>query len=209
VRLFCATTNAGKLREFLLAAERSGADIVIEPVPGLNNIRPCEETGDSFEANAVQKAIYYSQFVRGLVFADDSGLEVDALNGAPGVRSARYAGDAATDADNNRLLLRLMRGVENRTARFVCVVALARRGELIRTFRGSVEGLLLDAPRGEGGFGYDPLFFYPPFGKTLAEAAAEEKLRVSHRGQALSQLFTYLKELSKGGIGGTPGRLTL
>jgi XTP/dITP diphosphohydrolase len=199
VKLYCATTNPGKLREFVLAAERSGHDIVIEPVPDLRNIPPCEETGATFEANAVRKAIYYSQFVDGFVSADDSGLEVDALDGAPGVRSARYAGEAATDADNNRLLLQNMRGMENRMARFVCVVALARHGELIRTFRGSVDGLLLDAPRGEGGFGYDPLFFYPPYAKTLAEATPEEKLRVSHRGQALRQLFTYLRQLSKGG----------
>lgn len=192
MRLYCATTNPGKLREFRLAAERYGADIAVEVIPGLGDLAPCEETGDTFEANAIQKALYYSRFVDDPVFADDSGLAVDALGGAPGVRSARYAGEHATDADNNRLLLERMTGVAERAARFVCVVAMARQGELVRTFRGEVEGLLLEAPRGTGGFGYDPIFLYPPFGKTLAEASPDEKLGVSHRGRALAQMFEFL-----------------
>ena len=195
--LYCATTNPGKLGEFRLAASRFSSRIVVETIPGLEQIEPCPETGDTFEANAVQKALYYSRFVDGPLFADDSGLEVDALAGAPGVVSARFAGPGSTDADNNRLLLEKMLGRPDRRARFACVVALARRGSLWKTFRGEVEGFLLEAPRGESGFGYDPLFFYPPYGRTLAEVSAEEKLRVSHRGQALEKMFRFLVSSSE------------
>ena len=188
--LYCATTNPGKLREFRLAAERwTGHAITVETVPGLKEIEPPEETGATFAENAALKAVYYSRFAPGPVFADDSGLAVDALGGAPGVYSARYAGPAATDADNNALLLERMRGEANRRGRFVCVIALAAQGAVVDTFEGIVEGELLDAPRGAGGFGYDPLFYYPPFGCTLAEASAGQKLTVSHRGQALSALY--------------------
>jgi XTP/dITP diphosphohydrolase len=188
--LYCATSNPGKAREFQLAAERlAGPQLQVEIVPGLDALEPPQETGTTFAANAALKAIYYSLPAPGPVFADDSGLAVDALGGAPGVYSARYAGPAATDADNNSLLLKQMRGLANRKAQFVCVIALAERGKLIETFTGVVEGELLEAPRGTGGFGYDPLFYFPPFACTLAEATPEQKLLVSHRGQALKQLF--------------------
>jgi XTP/dITP diphosphohydrolase len=187
VTVYCATSNPGKLREFRLAAEFAG--IRIETVPGLAGTPPCEETGDTFEANAIIKAQYYGQHAPGLLFADDSGLEVDALHGAPGVYSARFAGPDATDAANNALLLEKMRGVADRTARFVCVIAVADGGRLVETFRGAVEGRILDEPRGANGFGYDPLFFYPPFRCPFGEASAERKLRVSHRGAALRALF--------------------
>jgi XTP/dITP diphosphohydrolase len=190
VIVYCATSNAGKLREFQAAA---GDGIDIESLPGLRNIPPPEETGEAFEANAAEKAIYYSRFTDELVFVDDSGLSVDALGGAPGVYSARYAGADATDEANNRLVLERMRGVKDRTARFVCVIALARRGELIRTFRAEVEGQLLEEPRGPNGFGYDPLFYYPPFGCGFGEVSRERKQTVSHRGQALRALVTYLQ----------------
>ena len=194
--LYCATSNPGKLREFQLAAERlAGPDLRIETVPDLATIEPPEETGSTFAENAALKAIYYSSSAPGPVFADDSGLAVDALDGAPGVYSARYASPTATDADNNALVLERMRRVEQRQARFVCVIALAASGRLIETFTGTVEGELLEAPRGAGGFGYDPLFYYPPFGCTLAEATAEQKLAVSHRGKALSELFRYAARL--------------
>ena len=127
---------------------------------------------------------------------DDSGLEVDALGGAPGVYSARFAGPHATDEANNQLLLDRMRGVTDRTARFVCVVALAKSGRLVRTFRGEVEGRLLEAPRGANGFGYDPLFFYPPFGCTFGEAPLERKMEVSHRAQALRKMRAFLDNLA-------------
>ncbi|HEX6897323.1 MAG TPA: RdgB/HAM1 family non-canonical purine NTP pyrophosphatase [Bryobacteraceae bacterium] len=189
MRLFCATTNPGKLREFRLALQDS---FDVQPVPGLPSIPACQETGSTFEENAVEKALYYSKHCDGCLFVDDSGLEVDALGGAPGVYSARYAGPDATDESNNRLVLERMRGVQDRTARFVCVVALAERGRLVRTFRAAVEGRLTEEPRGPNGFGYDPIFFYPPFGCTFGEAPLERKMHVSHRAQALEALREYL-----------------
>ena len=185
MRLYCATTNPGKLREFQKALSDA---FEVEALPGLESIPPCEETGLTFEENAIQKALYYSRYCDGPLFVDDSGLEVDALGGAPGVYSARFAGPDATDEANNRLLLDRMRGVANRTSRFVCVVALAKAGNLLRTFRGEVEGSLLEEPRGQNGFGYDPLFFYQPFGCTFGEAPLERKMQASHRAQALALL---------------------
>jgi XTP/dITP diphosphohydrolase len=196
--LYACSMNPGKLREFALAArEARVAGLRIEPLPELRRIAPPDETGSTFEENARLKAAYYSGFTRELVFADDSGIEIDALDGAPGVYSARYAGPDATDAENNALLLREMEGVGERTARFVCVIALAREGQVIETVRGSVEGEILHAPRGEGGFGYDPLFFYPPRGCAFAELRAEEKLAVSHRGHALRALFSSCQFVAK------------
>ncbi|MGA3042138.1 MAG: RdgB/HAM1 family non-canonical purine NTP pyrophosphatase [Bryobacteraceae bacterium] len=188
--VYCATGNPGKLREFRLAAEQGG--IQVEPLPGLADLAPCEETGATFEANAILKAQYYGRHAPGLLFADDSGLEVDALGGAPGVYSARFAGPDATDAANNQLLLERLRGVGDRSARFVCLIALAEGGRLAETFRGTVEGTILEEPRGGNGFGYDPLFYYPPFGCSFGEAAPERKLTVSHRGSALRALFRHL-----------------
>jgi len=194
LKLYCATTNRGKLREFQMAFEDS---FEVEPLPGLASIEPCEETGVTFEANAEEKALYYSKHCNGYLFVDDSGLEVNALGGAPGVYSARFAGPSATDASNNRLLLDRMRGVTDRTARFVCVVALAQSGRFVRSFRGEVEGLLLESPRGANGFGYDPLFFYPPFGCSFAEAPLDRKMQVSHRAQALDKMRAYLEEVRR------------
>jgi len=189
--LWCATSNAGKLREFRAALE-SWFDV--RTVPGLDGIPVAPETGVTFEENAAQKALYYAAHAPGAVFVDDSGLEVDALGGAPGVYSARFAGGEATDEENNRLLLERMRGVAKRTARFVCVIALAEADRVIRTFRGEVEGLLLDEPRGANGFGYDPLFFYPPFGRSFGEVPLAEKIKVSHRSRALAALRDWLRE---------------
>jgi XTP/dITP diphosphohydrolase len=196
LRIFCATTNHGKLREFQMALRDS---FEVQPLPDLASIAPPEETGVTFEENASLKAIYYSKHCDGYLFVDDSGLEVDALGGAPGVYSARFAGADATDAANNRLLLDKMRGVIDRTARFVCVVALADSGRLVHTFRGEVEGRLLEAPRGANGFGYDPLFFYPPFGLSFGEAPLERKMEVSHRAKALGKMRTYLVDMAAGG----------
>jgi XTP/dITP diphosphohydrolase len=190
VTVYCATGNPGKLREFQLAAGQGG--VQVETVPGLADMLPCEETGATFEANAILKAEYYGQHAPGLLFADDSGLEVDALGGAPGIYSARFAGPGATDEANNQLLLERMRGVRDRSARFVCVIALANGGRWVRTFRGAVEGQVLEELRGPNGFGYDPLFYYPPFGCSFGEAAPERKLTVSHRGAALRALFRQL-----------------
>jgi XTP/dITP diphosphohydrolase len=193
VTLYCATTNPGKLREFRLAAERLGrGHFEIETLPELRSIQPVEETGRTFEENAVLKALYYGAHAEGLLFADDSGLEVTALANAPGVESARFAGPGATDEANNRLLLEKLRGVHARAARFVCVIALAEHGRLVRTFRGEVDGVILDEPRGPNGFGYDPLFFYAPFGHSFGQISAERKLLVSHRGRALAAMMEWL-----------------
>ena len=191
--LYCATTNPGKLREFRLAAERLGQgrfDIV--PLPEMDAIEPPAETGETFEENAIQKALYYSLRAPGPLFADDSGLEVDALGGAPGVLSARFAGPHATDEENNRLVLARLGNAAESGGRFVCSIALAAEGRLLRTFRGAVEGIILDAPRGPNGFGYDPLFFYPPFNCSFGEVSGERKLTVSHRGRALAAMMEWL-----------------
>ena len=188
--VYCATSNPGKLREFQLAAP----DFHVYPLPV--SVPAPEEHGTTFEQNAIAKAEYYGRFVDGYLFADDSGLEVDALEGGPGVHSARYAGTDATDEQNNALLLSRLEGVRNRTARFVCVIALVNRSALLKTFRGAVEGRILDQARGAGGFGYDPLFFHQPFGCTFAEAPLSDKMKVSHRAQALKQMFAYLRRIS-------------
>ncbi len=195
IRLQCATGNPGKLREFRLAAGL--APVEIELLPGYKEIVPCVEDGSTFEDNAVIKALHYGRHASGLLFADDSGLEVDALHGAPGVFSARFslmhppvAGPPLpVDEANNRLLLERMRGVEIRTARFVCAIALADGGQLRGVWRGAVEGIILDEPRGAGGFGYDPLFFSPQVGCTFGEASDDRKFAVSHRGQALRAML--------------------
>lgn len=203
LQLFAATTSQGKLRDFRLTARAFG--VSIEPAPGLEEIPAPEETGATFLANASLKAIYYSKFVTDeMVLADDSGLEVDALSGAPGVRSARFAADAGlvdspdandnTDVWNNMLLLQRMAGIPAplRTARYRCVLACAKNGALYQTADGAVEGVILDAPRGTGGFGYDPLFYLPQLGKTMAEIDLETKLGLSHRGRAIAALLRLL-----------------
>ena len=190
MRIYCATGNAGKLREFRLAGEVLGIDI--EPLADLKSIPAPEENGATFEDNARLKAAYYSRFAPGPLFADDSGLEVDALGGEPGVYSARYAGAHASDQANNRLLLERLGQTPNRSARFVCAIALAEGGEVRQTFRGEVEGEILHETRGPGGFGYDPLFYYPPFGCSFGEVDGEKKFDVSHRGKALRALLRYL-----------------
>lgn len=185
--LYCATGNKGKLREFQLAAQIENIDVEI--VPELDTITAPQETGATFEENAALKACYYSMFTSGAVFCDDSGLEVNALNGAPGVISARYAGEHGGDEANNDLLLTNLKGATDRTARFVCVIAIARDGRLLHHFRGSVEGRITAERKGTNGFGYDPLFYYPPFESTFGEADAERKHEVSHRAQAFRQLI--------------------
>lgn len=184
MRLFCATGNAGKLREFRMISP------AVEPLLG---IPACDETGQTFEENAIQKALYYSGFTDEMIFADDSGLEVAALGGAPGIYSARYAGADSDPKANNELLLANLRNEPNRRARFVCVVALAQKGQLIQTFRSEVEGEILPDLLGAEGFGYDPLFYYPPFGKSFGQVADDRKFAVSHRGKALIAMDAYLK----------------
>ena len=196
-----ASSNAGKLRDFTAAAAVFGVDIAA--LPGLQEIPVPEETGATFLANARLKAEEYSRARPSLlVLADDSGLELDALNGAPGVRSARYAEDAGFAADegenadgrNNLYLLRQLRKHSRPwTARYRCVLALARDGMTLRTADGSVEGQIVAEPHGTGGFGYDPLFWLPELGKTMAEIDLETKQKLSHRGRALQVLLEQMQ----------------
>jgi XTP/dITP diphosphohydrolase len=190
--LYLASGNPGKVREFWQAATARG--IVVEALPRFSELPACVEDGVTFEENACKKALHFSRSTQGLVFSDDSGLSVDALGGAPGVHSARYSGPEATDASNNAKLLRELEraGARNRSAHYVCIIALARKGNLLGTFEGRADGLILEAPRGSGGFGYDPYFLFPPFGKTFAEVTAEQKFSVSHRGEAFRRLLEFL-----------------
>jgi non-canonical purine NTP pyrophosphatase (RdgB/HAM1 family) len=196
-RILIATSNPGKLRDFAGAALRHGVEIA--GIPDFSSLPPVIEDGLTFEANARKKAEAYSRYVPGeTVVADDSGLEIDALHGAPGVHSARYAAeqpdkaDANTDDEaNDARVLRELKGVPlaQRTGRFVCVLAAARDGRTVATFRGAAEGIILDAPRGANGFGYDPLFYFPQIKKTFAELSAEEKSKYSHRGAAFRKFL--------------------
>jgi XTP/dITP diphosphohydrolase len=220
--LYLASSNPGKLREFSAAASVRG--IHVKAVPGIESLPACIEDGRTFEENARKKALHYSAYVSGPVFADDSGINVDALGGAPGIFSARFAGPGATDIENNRKLLEELRRVEtaaadsgpeslraareergitpavenqrcHRAAHYVCVIALAHCGRILYVTEARADGLILDEPRGTGGFGYDPYFFYPPLGKTFAELKPEEKFTVSHRGKAFRQLLDLLSHL--------------
>lgn len=204
--IYVASSSAGKLRDFSTAAEahNQSVPIAILPLPGLNTIPPPPEDAETFEANARSKAIYYSHIAPGeMVLADDSGLEVDALEGAPGVRSARFAADAgvapagheSNDAANNRLLLEKLGKTppDLRSARYRCVLALARDGECLFTGEGRVEGRILTAPVGSGGFGYDPLFFLLLLRKTMAQIDLDIKHRLSHRGRAFRALLGQLQ----------------
>jgi XTP/dITP diphosphohydrolase len=210
-RILIATSNPGKLRDFAGAAVDHG--IEVDGIPNFASLPPVVEDGRTFEDNACKKAEEYSRYVHGqMVVADDSGLEVDALDGAPGVHSARYAApdlhdvppheaDANTDDEaNNARVLRELKAVppEKRTGRFVCVLAAAREGKTLAIFRGTAEGIILDAPRGTNGFGYDPLFYFPQIGKTFAELTAQEKALYSHRGAAFRK---FLEWCDRGGSG--------
>ncbi len=200
-RILIATSNPGKLRDFAGAASSRGIEIA--SIPGFTSLPAVVEDGLTFEANARKKAEHYSRYAPGeIVLADDSGLEVDALGGAPGVHSARYAADAphllennTEDEANNARLIHDLRNVppEKRTARFVCVIAAAQDGQTLAVFRGEAEGIILDRPRGLNGFGYDPLFYFPRIEQTFAELSAEEKAHYSHRGAAFRKFLAWCK----------------
>lgn len=200
--IYVATTNPGKLRDFAAAADPR---ITLLPLPGLKDMDAPAEDEPTFEGNARIKAIYYSERMPGeIVMADDSGLEVDALDGAPGVRSARYADDEgfapeaslSLDERNNLCLLHALEAIpqEQHQGRYHCVLAAARDGQVLAIGNGAVEGSVLTTPRGTEGFGYDPLFLIPEYGKTMAELDTNTKLTISHRGRAFSALA---KALSK------------
>jgi len=188
-----ATRNPGKIAEIqqLLAGLANG--LTIYSLDDLGLTGDCPESGQTFRENACRKAIFYSYQVENrLCLADDSGLQVQALNDRPGIYSARYAGPDATDEENIQKLLLELAGQQNRRARFTAVLALARAGQLIETFTGEVDGLILEEKRGSRGFGYDPVFYYPPLKKTFAELSPAEKNRVSHRARAFSLLRDFL-----------------
>jgi XTP/dITP diphosphohydrolase len=211
--LYIASTNPGKLRDFAAAAAqyapRSANDrIDLAPLPNLKDIPPPDEDQPTFEGNARLKAVFYSQHLPGqIVLADDSGLEVDALHGVPGVRSARYADDhglqpspgqsspADPDYRNNLCLQQALINIPGpHPARYRCVLAAARDGQILCTAQGSVEGEILSAPRGTEGFGYDPLFYLPALHKTMAELDIDTKLTFSHRGRAFAALLESLPD---------------
>jgi XTP/dITP diphosphohydrolase len=183
--LLVATTNRGKARE--IAASLAGLPVRIRSLADEGVRAVCPETGKTFEANARAKAEFYSRLTGRLTLADDSGLEIEALHGAPGVHSARFSGPKATDPKNIAKVLRLLSGVPRprRRARFVCVMALARDGRVLHIIRRRVRGTIALEPRGDRGFGYDPIFYYHPFRKTFAELPAGTKNSISHRGRAL------------------------
>jgi XTP/dITP diphosphohydrolase len=195
-RILLASSNAGKLAEFetLAASESHGAWFQFALLPNFSSLPTFEESAPTFAENAVGKAIHYSRTTEELVLADDSGLVVPALGDAPGVHSARYAGPGASDGDRIRKLLSEMKGKTSaeRAARFVCVLALAQHGRAIAIVSDLATGELLTQPRGDRGFGYDPVFLLPEAGKTFAELTRQEKNRFSHRGKAFRRLFADL-----------------
>jgi len=205
-RLLLATGNPGKVREIRRALEGLPLEVVslddVLPVP------PPAERGKTFAENARAKVLYYSQRWPGPVVAEDSGLEVEALDGAPGVRSARFSAPRPSDEKNIRKVLRLLAGIPRprRKARFVCVMVLAVRGRIVGEFRGEVRGRIGLAPRGASGFGYDPLFYYPPLGKTFAELPPDVKNGISHRGRAVRKLRAFVEKKKKALSGDRPDR---
>ena len=184
--LVLATHNKGKKKEYELFFERFPLEI--KGLSEFKEIPEFREEAGTFEEIATNKAQYVSRILGVPALADDSGLEVDCLNGAPGILSARYAGESADDYQNNRKLLEKMKGKKNRNATFVCSIAVAKPVGRVLTYTGRCFGIILDEPIGTKGFGYDPFFYYPPLKKTFAQLSVEEKSRVSHRGQALRKL---------------------
>jgi XTP/dITP diphosphohydrolase len=192
-KLYLASGNPGKLREFQILA--AGHALQLELLQGYAALPEFEEAAPTFAENAAGKALYYSKHCEGMVFADDSGLVVPALGGAPGVLSARYAGIGASSEQRNTKLLGELRGKkgEERAAYFVCVIATGLRGRANAVVSAKVDGEIPEQPRGSGGFGYDPVFYFPALGKTFAELRAEEKNRQSHRGKAFRRLMEVLE----------------
>ncbi len=198
VKLYLASSNPGKLAEFRAlarGADLSAPEIELALAPWFDSLPPFEEDAPTFAENALGKALHYSRGGDGLVFADDSGLVVPALGGAPGVRSARYAGASATSVERNTKLLAELHGTSEpqRAAYFVCVIALAERGQGAAIVSDRVDGMILEAPRGAGGFGYDPVFYFSELSKSFAELSAEQKNAHSHRGKAFRRLLTLMR----------------
>jgi len=199
VKLYLASSNPGKLEEYraLAAAAAPSLRVELEVLPGSDELPTFEESAPTFAENAAGKALHYSRLRDGMVFADDSGLVVPALGGAPGVHSARYAGPQATNSQRIEKLSGEMRGKagNERAGYFVCAIALAEKGRAIAVVTDRVDGEILESPRGTGGFGYDPVFYFPALKKTFAELSAEEKNQFSHRGKAFRRLLTALSTM--------------
>jgi XTP/dITP diphosphohydrolase len=199
VKLYLASSNPGKLAEFRALAAASAPPVPVELalLPDVESLPAFEESAPTFAENAAGKALHYSRLQEGLVFADDSGLVVPALGGAPGVHSARYAGADATNSERIEKLLGELRGKrgEERSAHFVCAIALAKRGRALAIVTDRADGQVLEAPRGAGGFGYDSVFYFRAAKKTFAELTAEEKNRHSHRGKAFRKLLAALSSM--------------
>ena len=196
VKLFLASSNPGKLAEYraLAHSDSASASITLDLLPDFDSHPAFEEAAPTFAENAAGKALHYSRFCAGLVFADDSGLVVPTLDGAPGVLSARYAGPGASSATRNAKLLTEMRTVNagERAAHFVCAIALASAGRARAVVTGRLDGEILTSPRGDHGFGYDPIFYVPAVHRGLAELSTAEKNRLSHRGHAFRKLLAFL-----------------
>ena len=199
VKLFLASSNPGKLAEYRVLALTGAPSVPVELelFPDFARFPSFEENAPTFAENAAGKALHYSRFQEGLVFADDSGLVVPVLGGAPGVHSARYAGAKASNSQRIEKLLGELRGKtgEKRSAYFVCAIALASQGRATTVVTARVDGQILQTPRGSGGFGYDPVFYFPALGKTFAELTAEEKNKYSHRGKAFLKLLAALSSV--------------
>jgi XTP/dITP diphosphohydrolase len=190
-KLYLASSNPGKLKEFLAIGNVAAAGLDLELLPGFAQLAAFPEDAPTFAENAAGKALHASAISEQAVCADDSGLVVPALGGEPGVRSARYAGEHATGAENIARLLNALRGKsgKDREAYFVCVLAVARQRRVLAIITNRVDGEILEAPRGSGGFGYDPVFYLPALRKTFAEISGAEKNRYSHRGKAFRRLL--------------------
>jgi XTP/dITP diphosphohydrolase len=194
-KLYLASGNAGKLREFRALAAAAHSNLDLELLPEYAALPEFPETARTFAENAAGKALYYSRVCADMVFSDDSGLVVPALDGEPGVHSARYAGLGASNGQRIAKLLAALRGKKGaeRSAYFVCVIAVAQKGRVIDVVSEKVDGEIAEAPRGSGGFGYDPVFYFPALGKTFAELPADEKNARSHRGKAFRRLMEVLE----------------
>lgn len=192
MNLLLASRNPHKTREF---QQLLGKEFAFDDLQSFSEIQIAEETGRTFAENATLKAVSASKSSQSLVIADDSGLEIEALGSAPGIYSARYAGENASDAENITKLLRELKDVADRSARFRCVIVLAQRGKVRRTFEGVVEGQIVDLPRGANGFGYDPVFRPDGFQQTFAEMTEELKNRISHRAKAIAGLREALRKI--------------
>ena len=196
IELLIATFNPGKVREIKHLLDVEPTDITLHSLSDFDIKEKSRETGKTFLENAEQKSLFYSKKVKDIfVVAEDSGLEVNALNGEPGIFSSRYAGDHSTDEQNIKKLLKKLENTSERSARFVSVVSVSQNGKLIKSFTGEVHGEILKKKRGSQGFGYDPVFYYPPLKKTFAQLSTEQKNTISHRSKSINKLKKFLLNL--------------